>query len=120
MSDISDSENISLSESVDAAGSTASTSSTRSSSAREATGPKDQTPDHLLGISDILSRSDPVTPTSQEQTGAARLEEILRAGPSTVPDRQFVEELGGAAQARPAPVVDLTADGGGSSKRTAS
>ncbi|GMN70023.1 hypothetical protein TIFTF001_039067 [Ficus carica] len=57
MSDISDSENISLSESVDAAGSTASTSSMSSSSARGATGPRDRTPDHLSGISDIPSGS---------------------------------------------------------------
>ncbi|GMN47286.1 hypothetical protein TIFTF001_016461 [Ficus carica] len=120
MSDISDSENISLSESVDAAGSTTSTSSTSSSSAGEATGPRDRTPDHLSGISNIPSGSDPVTPTNRGQTGAARLEEILRVGPSTVPDRQFVEELGGAAQARPAPVVDLTVEEGGASERTAS
>ncbi|GMN68286.1 hypothetical protein TIFTF001_037348 [Ficus carica] len=120
MSDISDSENISLSESVDVAGSTASTPSTRSSSVGEATGPRDRTPDHLSGISDIPSRNDPVMPTSRGQTGAARLEDILRAGPSTVPDRQFVEELGWTAQARPAPVVDLTAEGGDASERTAS
>ncbi|GMN58991.1 hypothetical protein TIFTF001_028076 [Ficus carica] len=120
MSDISDSENISLSESVDAAGSTASTSSMSSSSVGEATGPRDRTPNHLSGISDIPSGSDPVTPTSRGQTGAARLEEILRVGPSTVPDRQFVEELGRAAQARLAPIVDLTAEGGGASERTAS
>ncbi|GMN66519.1 hypothetical protein TIFTF001_035583 [Ficus carica] len=63
---------------------------------------------------------DPATPTSRGQKGAARLEEILRVGPSTVPDRQFVEELGRAAQARPASVIDLTAEGGGASERTAS
>ncbi|GMN69154.1 hypothetical protein TIFTF001_038208 [Ficus carica] len=101
MSDISDSENIGLSENVDAAGSAASTSSMGSSSAGEATGPRDRTPDHLSGISDIPSGSDHATPTSRGQTGAARLEEILRVGPSTAPDRQFVEELGRATQARP-------------------
>ncbi|GMN69211.1 hypothetical protein TIFTF001_038257 [Ficus carica] len=119
MSDISDSENISLSESVDAAGSAVSTSSIGSSSTGEATGPRDRTPDHLSGISDIPSGSDPATPTSRGQTGAARLEEILRVGPSTAPDRQFVEELGRATQARPASVVDLTAEGGDASERTA-
>ncbi|GMN68643.1 hypothetical protein TIFTF001_037700 [Ficus carica] len=82
MSDISDSENISLSESVDAAGSAASTLSMGSSSAEEATGPRDRTPDHVSGISDIPSGSDPGTPTSRGQTGAARLEEILRASTS--------------------------------------
>ncbi|GMN38399.1 hypothetical protein TIFTF001_007630 [Ficus carica] len=120
MSDISNSENISLSESVDAAGSTVSTSSMSSSSAGEATGPRDRTPDHLSGISNIPSGSDPATPTSRGQTDAARLEEILRVGPSTVPDRQFVEELGRAAQARAAPIVDLTAEGGGAPERIAS
>ncbi|GMN69825.1 hypothetical protein TIFTF001_038868 [Ficus carica] len=61
-------------------GSSASTSSTSSSSAGESTGPRGRTPDHLSGISDIFSPSDPVSPTGREQGGAARLEEILRAG----------------------------------------
>ncbi|GMN51147.1 hypothetical protein TIFTF001_020295 [Ficus carica] len=118
MSYLSDSEN--LSESVDVTGSSASTSSTSSSSAGESTGPRGRTLDHLSGIWDIPSLSDPVSPTSREQGGAARLEEILQVGPSTIPDRQFIEELGGAAQAQPAPVVDLTAEGGDASERTAS
>ncbi|GMN61201.1 hypothetical protein TIFTF001_030284 [Ficus carica] len=120
MSDMSDSENVNLSKSADVTGSTASTSSTRSSSAGEATGPSGQMPDNLSGISDIPSPSDPVTPISREQTGAARLEEILRVGPSTAPERGFTEELGGAAQAPLAPVVDLTAEGGDAAERTAS
>ncbi|GMN20405.1 hypothetical protein TIFTF001_043081 [Ficus carica] len=109
MSDISDSENVGLSESVDAA----STSSISSPSSGEATGPRGRTPDHLSGLSDIPSGSKHVTPTSQGQEGAARLEEILRVGPSTAPDRRFVEDLGRATQARPASVA-------GHAERTAS
>ncbi|GMN27968.1 hypothetical protein TIFTF001_049417 [Ficus carica] len=120
MSDISDSENIGLSESVDAAGSVASSSSISSSSSGEATGPRDRTPDHLSGLSDISSGSEHATPTSRGQAGAARLEEILRVGPSTAPDRQFVEDLGRATQARPASVAGPAVEGGNAAERTAS
>ncbi|GMN20967.1 hypothetical protein TIFTF001_040008 [Ficus carica] len=116
MSDISDSENVGLSESVDAA----STSSISSSSFGEATGPRERTPDHLSGLSDILSGSEHATPTSRGQEGAARLEEILQVGPSTAPDRRFVEDLGRTAQARPAPVAGPAAEGGNAAERTAS
>ncbi|GMN61911.1 hypothetical protein TIFTF001_030999 [Ficus carica] len=80
MSYLSDSEN--LSESVDVTGSSTSTSSTSSSSAGESMGQRGRTPDHLSGFSDIPSPSDLVSPTSREQGGAARLEEILQAGPT--------------------------------------
>ncbi|GMN69816.1 hypothetical protein TIFTF001_038861 [Ficus carica] len=120
MNDISDSENINLSESVDAAGSAASTSSMGSSSSGEATGPRDRTPDHLSGLSDIPSGSEHATPTSRGQTGAARLEEILRVGPSTAPDRQFVEDLGRATQARPTSIAGLAVEGGNAAEKTAS
>ncbi|GMN69338.1 hypothetical protein TIFTF001_038391 [Ficus carica] len=120
MSDISDSENIGLSESEDAAGSAASTSSISSSSSGEATGPRDRTPDHLSGLSDIPSGSEHATPTSRGQAGAARLEEILRVGPSIAPDRQFVEDLGRATQARPASVTGPAAEGGNAAERTVS
>ncbi|GMN21220.1 hypothetical protein TIFTF001_047251 [Ficus carica] len=39
---------------------------------------------------------------------------------STRPDRRFIEELNGVAQAQPAPVVDLTADVGNVPERVAS
>ncbi|GMN20858.1 hypothetical protein TIFTF001_044685 [Ficus carica] len=81
-----------LPRSVDAAGSAASTSSVGSSSSGEATGPRDRTPDHLSGLSDISSGSDHATPT----------------------------KLGRATQARPVSVVDLAAEGGNASERTAS
>ncbi|GMN20178.1 hypothetical protein TIFTF001_043020, partial [Ficus carica] len=116
MSDISDSENIGLSESVDAI----STSSISSSSSGEATGPRERTPDHLSGLSDISSGSEHATATSRGQGGAARLAEILQVGPSTAPDRRFVEDLGRATQARPASVADPAAEGGNASERTAS
>ncbi|GMN70417.1 hypothetical protein TIFTF001_039460 [Ficus carica] len=109
MSDISDSENVGLSESVDAV----STSSISSSSSGEATGPRERTPDNLSGLSDIPSGS-------EGQEGAARLDEILRVGPSTAPDRRFVEDLGRATQARPASVADPAAEGGNALERTAS
>ena len=114
MSDISDSENANLSESLEATGSEVS-SSTESSSAVEATGPREPTPDHLSGISDIPSPRSQGSPTRRRQTGAERLKEILRAGPSTA-----IEELNGAFQAQPAPVVDLTAEEGEAAERTAS
>ncbi|GMN64582.1 hypothetical protein TIFTF001_033659 [Ficus carica] len=116
MSDISDSENAGLSESVDAA----STPSISSSSSEEATGPRERTPDHLSGLSDIPSGGEHATPTSRGQEGAARLEEILRVGPSTAPDRRFVEELGRATQARPASIAGPAAEGGKAAERTAS
>ena len=119
MSDISDSENAGLSESLDITGSEASSSRTRSSSAGEVMGPEGRTPDHLSGISDVPSPSDQVSPANRELSGAARLEEILRVGPGTVPDRRFVEELSGTSRAPPAPVVDLTAEGREASERSA-
>ena len=119
MSDPSDSENDNLSGSVDVTGSSGSTSSTSSSSI-EVAASKDRTPDHLSGISDIPSPSDPVTPTSRGKEGAAQLEEILQVGPSSRSDRQFIKELNGAAQVQLAPVVDLTVEGGDASERMAS
>ncbi|GMN65434.1 hypothetical protein TIFTF001_034490 [Ficus carica] len=109
MSDLSDSENVGLSESVDAV----STSSISSSLSGEATGPWERTPDNLSGLSDIPSGS-------EGQEGAARLDEILRVDPSTAPDRRFVEDLGRAAQTRPASVAGPTAERGNAAERTAS
>ncbi|GMN22435.1 hypothetical protein TIFTF001_047435 [Ficus carica] len=116
MSDISDSENVGLSESVDAV----STSSISSSSSGEATGPRERTPDHLSGLSDIPSGSEQANATSRGQEGAARLAEILQVGPSTAPDHRFVEDLGRAAQTRPASVPGPAAEGGNAAERTAS
>ncbi|GMN24479.1 hypothetical protein TIFTF001_043784 [Ficus carica] len=116
MSDISDSENAGLSESVDAV----STSSISSSSSGEATGPGERTPDHLSGLSDVPSGSEHATATSRGQEGASRLAEILQVGPSTAPDRRFIEDLGRAAQTRPASVPGPAAEGGNAAERTAS
>nr|GMN65922.1 hypothetical protein TIFTF001_034987 [Ficus carica] len=116
MSDISDSENAGLSESVDAV----STSSISSSSSGEATGPGERTPDHLSGLSDVPSGSEHATATSRGQEGASRLAEILQVGPSTAPDRRFIEDLGRAAQTRPASVPGPAAEGGDAAGRTAS
>ncbi|GMN22690.1 hypothetical protein TIFTF001_043565 [Ficus carica] len=116
MSDISDSENAGLSESVDAI----STSSISSSSSEEATGPGERTPNHLSGLSDVPSRSEHATATSRGQEGASRLAEILQVGPSTAADRRFVEDLGRAAQTRPASVPGPAAEGGNAAERTAS
>ncbi|GMN50976.1 hypothetical protein TIFTF001_020118 [Ficus carica] len=111
MSDLSDSENDALSESANITGSWSSTSST-SSSTGEATASRDRTLDHLSGILDISSSSDPVMPISRGQEGAARLEEILQVALGTLPDRWFIADLGRVAQVQPAPVVDLTVDVG--------
>ncbi|GMN47899.1 hypothetical protein TIFTF001_017071 [Ficus carica] len=119
MSDLSDFENDILSGSADVPGSSSPTSSTSLSSTGEATAPRNRTPDHLSGISDVPSPSDPVTPISRGQEGATRLEEILQVGPGTRPDRRFIEELNGVAQAQLAPVVDLTADGGDALEKAA-
>ncbi|GMN20742.1 hypothetical protein TIFTF001_043161 [Ficus carica] len=116
MSDISDSENAGLSESVDAV----STSSISSSSSGEATGPGERTPDHLSGLSDVPSGSEHATATSRGQEGTSRLAEILQVGPSTAPDRRFIEDLGRAAQTRPASVPGPAAEGGDAAGRTAS
>ncbi|GMN52755.1 hypothetical protein TIFTF001_021890 [Ficus carica] len=70
MSDLSDSENDALSGSADITGSWSLTSST-SSSIGEVAAPRDRTPDHLSGISDIPFSSDPVTLISRGQEGAA-------------------------------------------------
>ncbi|GMN63876.1 hypothetical protein TIFTF001_032960 [Ficus carica] len=110
MSDLSDSENDILSGSANVTGSSSPTSSTSSSSTEEVTAPRDRTPDHLSGISDVPSPGNPVTPISRGQEGVAHLEKILQVGPGTRPDRRFIEELNGVAQTQPAPVVDLTAD----------
>ncbi|GMN32089.1 hypothetical protein TIFTF001_048161 [Ficus carica] len=119
MSDLSDSENDALLGNVDITRSSSPNLST-SSSSTGATTPRDRTPYHLSGISDVPSPSDPVTPISRGQEGAAQLEEILQVGPSSRPDRRFIEELNGVAQAQPAPVVDLTADVGNVPERAAS
>ncbi|GMN48526.1 hypothetical protein TIFTF001_017704 [Ficus carica] len=89
-----------LPRSVDAAGSAASTSGTSSLSSGEATGPRDRTPNHLSGLSDIPSGSEHAALTSRGRAGAARLEEILRA--------------------RPASVAGPAAEGGNAAERTAS
>ncbi|GMN21565.1 hypothetical protein TIFTF001_043343 [Ficus carica] len=94
-----------------------STSSVSSSSSGEATGPGERTPDHLSGLSDVPSGSEHATATSRGQEGAARLAEILQVGPSTAPDRRFVEDLGRAAQTRPASVPGPAAEGGGAPRR---
>ncbi|GMN20173.1 hypothetical protein TIFTF001_043018 [Ficus carica] len=83
-------------------------------------GPRERTPDHLSGLSDIPSGSEHATATSRGQEGAARLAEILQVGPSTAPDRRFVEDLGRAAQTRPASVAGPAAEGGNAVERTAS
>ena len=41
-------------------------------------------------------------------------------GPATRPDQKFIEELNGAVQAQPAPVVDLPVGEDAASERTAS
>ena len=117
MSDLSDSENDNLSGSLDVTGSSGSTSSTSSSSTGEVTAPRDRTPDHLSGISDVPSPSDPVMPTSRGREGTAGLEEILQVGPSTHPDRQFIKELNRVAQVQLAPIVDLTTKEGDASEK---
>ncbi|GMN59819.1 hypothetical protein TIFTF001_028901 [Ficus carica] len=119
MSDFSNSKNEALSESANITGSSSLISSTSSSSTR-ATAPRDRTPDHLSGLSDVPFQSDPITPIIRGQEGTAQLEEILRVGPGTRPDRWFIEDLNGVAQAQPAPVVDLTADVGEVPERAAS
>ncbi|GMN44972.1 hypothetical protein TIFTF001_014168 [Ficus carica] len=119
MSDLSDSENEALSRSIDITGSSSLVSSTSSSSTR-ATAPRDRTPDHLSGLSDVPSQSDPVMPISRGQEGAARLEEILQVGSGTRLDRWFIEDLHWVAKEQPAPVVDLTADAGEVPERAAS
>ncbi|GMN48122.1 hypothetical protein TIFTF001_017298 [Ficus carica] len=94
MSDVSDSENAQMSGDVDATGSSSSILSSSSDTTGTTGGaavPRDKTPDHLSGISDIPS-----------------------------PNQGFIEELNGAAQVQSAPVVDFTAGGDEASERTAS
>ncbi|GMN48310.1 hypothetical protein TIFTF001_017481 [Ficus carica] len=121
MSDhLSDSENDNLSGDVDITGSSSSIVSSSSDTTGEVAEQGTRTPDNLSGISDIPSPDRPATPTSQVREGAALLEEILQMGPATRPDQEFLKELNGAAQAQPAPVVDLTAGDDAASERTAS
>ncbi|GMN69542.1 hypothetical protein TIFTF001_038591 [Ficus carica] len=97
-----------------------STSSISSSSSGEATGQRERTPDHLSGLSDIPSESEQANATSRGREGAARLAEILQVGPGTAPDRRFAEDLGMAAETRPASVPGPAAEGGNAAERTAS
>ncbi|GMN52477.1 hypothetical protein TIFTF001_021615 [Ficus carica] len=116
MSDLSDSENDQMSRDADVTGS--------SSSSLDATGgttaPAARTPNHLSGIFDIPSLGRPATPTNRAREGAARLDEILQVGPTTLPYRRFIAELNGAGQAQLAPVVDPPDGGDEASERTAS
>ncbi|GMN65306.1 hypothetical protein TIFTF001_034374 [Ficus carica] len=120
MSDFSDSKNTQLSGDIDVTGSSSSIPSSSSNTTGGATAPGAPTPDNLSGISDIPSPGRPAIPTSRVREGAARLEEILQVGPTTLLDRRFIEELNEADQAQPAPVVDLTDSGDEASERTAS
>ncbi|GMN63822.1 hypothetical protein TIFTF001_032882 [Ficus carica] len=92
MSDqFSDSENAQLFGDVNVTRSSSSILSTSSDTTGEAAAPRDLTLDNLSGMSDIPS-----------------------------PNREFVEDLNGATQAQPAPVVDLTAGTDEASERTGS
>ncbi|GMN30326.1 hypothetical protein TIFTF001_044470 [Ficus carica] len=97
-----------------------SSSSSSSDATKGTTTPAARTPDHLSGIFDIPSPGRPATPTSRAREGAARLDEILQVGPTTLPDRRFIAELNGANQAQPAPVVNPPDGGDEASERTAS
>ncbi|GMN47573.1 hypothetical protein TIFTF001_016751 [Ficus carica] len=112
MSDhLSDSENDNLSGDADITGSSSSIVSSSSDTTGEMAKRGARTPDHLSGILDIPSSDKPATPSNQAQKGAARLEQILQMSKATRPDQEFIEELNGATQVQPAPLVNLTADG---------
>lgn len=117
---MSDSKNDYLSGDTDIMGSSSSIVSSSSDTTEKAVEQGARTPDHLSGMTDIPSPDKPPTPNSQVQEGTAQLEQILRMGPATRPNQGFIDELNGAAQAHPAPVVDLKADGDAASKRTTS
>ncbi|GMN60393.1 hypothetical protein TIFTF001_029480 [Ficus carica] len=105
---------------IDVTGSSSSILSSSSDTTKGTTEQGALTPDHLSGISDVPSSDRLPTPTSRVRKGAAQLEQILRINPSTRPDQSFIDEINGAGQAQPAPVVDLTASEDDASDRTAS
>lgn len=115
MRSLLDSENRSLSGDADITGSSNSSSgtSTTNSSSSEETESTGQTPDNLSGISDIPS------PTSQGREGAARLQEILQVGPSTLLDSRFIQELDQTAAVQPTSVVIPTTERDVASERSA-
>lgn len=87
MSDLSDSENEALSRSIDTEGSSSSGTNTNSSS----------------------SSSEPASPAIRRGEGPSHLVEILQVGPTTRPDRRFIQELG-TAEAEPPVGVNPVAE----------
>lgn len=97
MSDLSgDSENDYLSEHVDITGSSGSIDSSDFSDLTGApAGQAGRTMDNLSDISNIPISIGEFTLTKHAREGAQRLRQILQLGPTTYPDRLFIDDLTG-------------------------
>lgn len=110
-------ENYNLSEQVDVIGSSKSTDFSDSiDSTTDSVEQVGRTLDNFSGILDIPTPRGGPMPTRYKRESAQRLRQILNLGPTTLPDRSFMDELSGVRASkqpwiRTDPwVVDLTGE----------